>query len=522
MKKLVLILSLCTTTMFGQFLNDVIINNAPTIDQSNVEVATAFNGWIYTAHQTVDAATNAGGITIKMSKDRGETWTVIDSYMPIGLRYPAHDIVVTGTDTNNLKLFLVGVREEVSSGNYIIFIDEYNARTGNFITSNFNENRGTNKVYSVSIDSDYLFPAVSTSPYSLGVLFSAYTSSRDSIIYIASLDAGATWGVRQQVATTGFYFGKVSIAYGKSASGSNGRYFGAWEQKSSASAVNSNIYTSRNTSQVDGVWNMPENIDSISSAAAGLCSNPRIAVSYGNTDNDSSSCTAIVLVDRDYGAAGNDHDVIGFYNKRAHFTDNWFRLDVENTSTNDMFPDIAFDYEANRFFCTYYDSTNKKQSLRYNDWQLTNTDTWTFNTARYNDDTTNVMVKSFPRISYNANTDGVDVAWTKKIGSGNGVCLFDASYRGIYIGIDEEKPTISINAYPNPTTDFVNLYAADLINYTNLSIELVDMQGRIIHQQSLPNAELHQINVSSFTNGLYLYRLKSNNELIYIGNFLKQ
>src|SRR6185295_2800909 len=115
------------------------------------------------------------------------------------------------------------------------------------------------------------------SPYSVGLLYSSsYKFGGDSVIFIASMDGGATWGVRQQVAVDSThlnYYRKVALSYGYSPS-AGGRYFSAWESVDDLSNINGSIYTSRNDSVVSDPWIPVVNLDSITPWSAGMCRNP--------------------------------------------------------------------------------------------------------------------------------------------------------------------------------------------------------------------------------------------------------
>ncbi len=496
------------------YTSDVIIKN-DTVDQQKVRLAVAFNGWLYAAFNTEDAVNNKGGITIRKSIDNGITWTTLDSYFTTGYRYPSFDIVVAGTDTNSLTLYLAGVNYSPASGNYILFVDRYNATTGGFNGSNYNLSAGTQQIYDVALASDHMAPAVGTSPYGLGMLYSRYTSSQDSVVYVGSIDGGSTWGYRYPVAITGQYFGKLSIAYGRSASGSNGRYFGAWERRAGSNARTGNIYSSRSQSTVDGPWINPVNLDSISATMIGLCKNPQIACSYGTADNDSGSVTSVVLVQRDYTGNGSDYDLLGFYNKRSHFTNFWYRLDVVNSGENDLQPDISYDITNQAFEATYYDSTNGKLPHITNGFNLLIPSSWTTVNAQYNDATGNLKA-AYPRIESNyAATGQAAMAWIAQNGT-NGVAMFDAEYN--ITSVNEPETGLSLNnIYPNPASTFITI---PYINETNelATISVYNQLGqRVISEQggqTKAGITTRTLNVEQLEAGVYFCRIEAGNKTI--------
>lgn len=510
MKKLLLGISTFLTFnfCFAQFGMDVIVQGSPSIDQRNVVANTSYNGWIYAAFTTIDTTNNAGGITIVKSTNKGASWNVLDAYSVPGIRYEDVDIEVTGTDTNDLRLFVVGLRHDIVAGTYNAFIDRYNALSGVFNNQAFNYNAGTAKIYDLDLASDYKFPAANTIPYGIGLILTRFTPVADSVLFFCSLDAGSSFSVKQVVGTTGSYFGKVSLSYGKSASGSNGRYFAAWERKNSPSARNANIYTSRSVSTVDGSWITPINLDSISVTMIGLCRNPRIATLQNIIDSDSGGVTALVLVDRDYNGDASDYDLLGFYNKRAHFTNFWYRLDVHNTSDNDMQSDVIYDADSNVFHATYFDSTNFRMPYLTNDMNLTAPNTWNVVTNFYND--TTVATNPYPRLTHNSVESGIAAVWTRNVG-GNGVAMFDANYTVVFVGIDQNNHlTIDLSAFPNPTSDFLNIR---LIGIEKGSIELLNMNGQVILSQNL-NENNSMISMQHLVNGTYLLKFSSDGKSV--------
>ena len=508
MKKTIhlLLLLLIAPVAFSQnFGADVIIENNAAVDQNAVELTTAFNGWIFAAYRTTDAATNSGGVTIRKSVDGGLTWTTMDSYSVEGIVYESFDLVATGNDLASLRVFVVGVNHSISSNTYILYIDKYDGVTGNFINTPYSLNKGTNRVNDVEIASDGDFPAVGASPYSIGMLYSAFGSINDSIISIVSMDGGTTFPVRQTVSAFPVFSRNVSLTYGRSESASNGRYFAAWEQVTSPSVRTGNIYTSRNVSTVNTSWIPAENLDSLSSSMAGLCRNPRIAVQRSAVDNDSAAVTAVVLVDRDFLGDGSDYDQLGFYNKRAHFTNFWYRLDVNNSGNNDFGGDIIYEDSNDLFHAVYFDSTSRELIYVTQEVNVLVPNSWTEQLSGMNDlpDST---VAPVPRIAFTAANDQLALAWTDGRSNGNGVVKFD-SQGFLSVGLNEIEE-LSVRVYPNPAVDVLHVKT----ELSGFKVTITDMNGRAVYA-STPDQNDFSIQLSGLEAGTYLLRVENGSQV---------
>ena len=73
-----------------------------------------------------------------------------------------------------------------------------------------------------------------------------------------------------------------------------------------------------------------------------------------------------------------------------------------------------------------------------------------------------------------------------------------------------------VNAYPNPSTDVVNL-SIKLINASkNVTVEMVDFAGKTVYTSQLQNVleSSTKIPVSSLANGVYLIKVTTDSGMI--------
>lgn len=87
-------------------------------------------------------------------------------------------------------------------------------------------------------------------------------------------------------------------------------------------------------------------------------------------------------------------------------------------------------------------------------------------------------------------------------------------------GNSELTPEIFI--FPNPTTDFVNVNVKGLeFEKTQQSYQLYDLQGRLIKQNSLKQAET-QISLSNLSSSIYILRIYANKKVLKTFKIIKK
>lgn len=484
-----------------KYSTDAFIDPFSGLDQRRVRIATAYNGVIYAAFSTVDHGAEAGGIAILKSLDGGATWGVVDSYSVPFTSYPAFDLAVTGSTPNDLVVTLVGVNRSAGVDD-VLFVDRYDGMTNAYLGNGYLRSFDVDLVMDVSIASDHLFPAVGTAPFSMGVLYTRRMAASDSVAFIASLDGGFTWPVYEGVMNTGQYCRNVSLAYGQSASASNGRYFGAWETLNAADLRTGNIYTARSQSIVNGPWTAPRNLDSLSATMIGLCRDPQIAVSQTAIDNDSGSVSAVVLVSRDFSTIGSDHDILGFYNMRAHFTDFWYRLDVSNNSENEMQPDVSYDHVNQTFLATYFDSTNIQLPLLDQPLNLPDPNNWNIRAFQYNDNLPgDTLFSAWPRVEYDPLEDKAVNAWTD--GNVKGRARFDAENLITAVPL-AGAPAMELLAQPTVADDQVTVVHTGAP--TGGQLELIDARGAVVLRAPADASGRTPLAVHQLPSGRYTVR----------------
>lgn len=495
-----------------QFTNDVVVAPSP-MREHNSSITVSFNGWIYeaTGLETMDSD-SSGGI-VRYSKDNGTTWNTFASWLYPGVDYINPEIEVAGTDTNNLNLFVAGAWYDSTSGDADVWVDKYNGRNGQFISEVYSEGLQY-PVRDLDIATDYRYPAYNASPYSVGLLYSHFGSA-DSIIFVSSANAGTTWGNRKGVAGTGSYCDQVSLAFGISSNWSNGRYFAAWEERSSFSATSiGRIKTAHCQSTIDGAWTSPICLDSIDVSCSGVVRRPRISCQYNSTvNNDSNAVSTVVMFERAFGGDTSDCDIIGFCSWTQPASNRWYRFDVVNDGQQTLQPDIAYDPAYNNFLLTYFNRTAQAMPYLVNNFNMQPASAWITITSNYCDQPS-TCGNPFPHVTINPAVTQAAFSWVRQAAPNREEAMFDAEYL-ITSSPFENVAENTLLLYPNPSADQSQL------TFTTgqagpVRIDLFDMNGQLV--QNLADESMsegtHQLTISSrsLAEGTYFISVVSGTE----------
>lgn len=68
----------------------------------------------------------------------------------------------------------------------------------------------------------------------------------------------------------------------------------------------------------------------------------------------------------------------------------------------------------------------------------------------------------------------------------------------------------NISLFPNPTNNFINFKINDKQNIKNASVKIIDIFGRTIYTNMLPNTEIFTIDVNDFASGFYFLQINAD------------
>jgi len=485
---------------------DTFINSQPQQDQRNVVICSAFNGWLYAVY-SYPGSLNQAGATILRSKNNGQSWSVIlNSTVGFGpTTITKLNIRACGHDSANLKLFIGYCITNLSNASHIVWLGRYNGNTGSPEAELLNEN--SESIRDFALATDDLYPASNSNPFSLGVIYTT-GGNKDSVIFRSSSNGGLSLDSRHCIAVSSKYFDKVALAYGRSPSCNNGRYYAAWEEKENSGSLSGHIYSAYSEPNFSGPFTVPVQLDGLEASFNNRVSNPVIACQNNGIDNDSSSLTGIVLFNTHLTTSAHK-TIAGFYNKKAMTPGKYVKFSITDSLHNSIQPDISFDPNNFAFIVTYFDSTIHKLPYFTNNANMTTPNSWELKSQGYNDDDN--LAAPHPKVAYNFGLQSGMVAWIDGAYGELGRAMYDAPYI-FYTGVPgKERNCLKLNAYPIPTQDFLFLEFA-LHDTRNVVISLQNIFGqtRIIENKSFPAGMCKvKIDLSKYNSGSYMIIVQS-------------
>ena len=493
--------------LFGK---DIAINDQPTQIQHKVALCSAFNGWQYAAITNVDYNFGADDhITILKSIDNGLSWTILldGATGPDSSKVTSIHLIVVGNTIDNLKIILSYVVTDsptlVGNGIVSIYNEETGAWESNLLVVNF--------CLDIALAYDYLYPSTNSNPYSIGVFYSKYSTTGDSLVFRSSSNGGLTLDGYRGVAGTTNHFHKVTLAYGRSQSFNSGRYFAAWEEQNDFGEMLGHIYTSHTNPYFNSPFTNPVNIDGLDPTMVNQCQNPVIACQYNSVDNDSSNLTEVIMFEK-YKPSVSRYDIGAYYNLQAGSSTYFRPMTVTDPTHTNLQPDLAFNPYDSTFMFTYYDTTVKKLPFHKTNFNIPFPNNWTVVNPGYNDspDITNPA----PKVELNIGQPEAMNAWIANRPDGKGIAMFDAPY-STYTGVSGHSTGTSaklFGAYPNPCSNSINI-AFEMKNSGRVAIDVMSIMGQplgTVTNQNYPTGKhVVQYDVSALPDGNYLYKFRS-------------
>ncbi len=88
-------------------------------------------------------------------------------------------------------------------------------------------------------------------------------------------------------------------------------------------------------------------------------------------------------------------------------------------------------------------------------------------------------------------------------------------------GIESITTSDDIGIYPNPATDHVTISISSYLASNNTHVEITDALGRLIMKENL-NTDMTTIRLNKLEDGVYFFKVITNNQVVKIGKVVKQ
>lgn len=505
------ILKECDNVTFGK---DIIINEQSDQSQQTVAICSAFNGWLFCAYSYIDSYENFPHLVLLKSTDNGLTWLAFEDepWANPGYKFTTLDIITTGDTLPDCKLIVAGVTKLDPYDIGGAFVIRLNGETGLFESYLVNEYL----VYDIDLVSDFEFPASNSFPSSLGIIYSKYSSTIDSLIFRSSDDGGLTLNNRKTLTVTGngYRLCNVTLTYGRSLNFPNGNYFAAWDEHIGygVGSVPGNLYTAHTYPDFQSPFTPPVCLDSLDPQNIAMCRNPVIVCQASNYDNDSANITEVIVFEK-YIEASNRWELEGCYNLQSTTSSYFQRFDISDNNDLLFQPDLAFIPENSSFYLTYYDSTASKLPLLTQGVNMPTPDNWNTASTDYHDLFS--LVAPRPKLGYNFEKEDVMMVWEAKRSNGNKAALFDAPY-SVYtdIGVSPTDQNSKIYPFPNPADNHICIKG-----YYRGNLIISNLQGEVLIK--LLNYELtSSLDISQLSKGVYIVKILTINGML-VGKFIK-
>ncbi len=488
------------------FGNNIFINYRPDQDQRNIAICSAFNGWLYACYSYM-INTQPYAVILR-SEDKGKTWiTLLDAFVSLPNNIIKKiDIIASGTEPSNIKIFLGMIIYYPSLGGSSGFVARYNGITGSFEDQIFYD--PSDMLWDLSIADDNNYSASGSNPYSIAIICSKRIFSKDSVNVYTSSNGGMSLDGHFRVTGSSKHLCNVDVSYGRSASFPNGRYFISWEEKLNDSSRTGHLYTSHSEPNFNSPFTTPVQLDNLYPLTSNKINNPVISCQASQADNDQIELTELVICER-YDSASHRSDIVGFSNKNAVTSSGFQLISIDSSTNNKVQPDLCFNSFDSTFLLTYYDSTDIRLPLLSKNFNLLNPSVWNIVSNKYN--TENNLSVPHPEVVLDFAEQSAAIAWLGDQTGGNRAAMFDAQFN-FPVGVKEnkDKELFVCNFYPNPATTFIDLdFYLNEKEYVTVRVlnSLGQCLGNPFDQSCLPGINKIKLDLSTYTSGfLYLRR----------------
>ncbi len=83
-----------------------------------------------------------------------------------------------------------------------------------------------------------------------------------------------------------------------------------------------------------------------------------------------------------------------------------------------------------------------------------------------------------------------------------------------------EWTDVSIEVYPNPAYDLLNIQIKEMQTYQDLSASIINADGKIMTEQGIQK-DINNIDISTLVSGVYTVKVMENKQIVFVSKFIK-
>jgi hypothetical protein len=485
-------------------------------------ISVAGNGWIYVLHQFgTSLSSTQNGWQLYVSEDDGWTFDLEmeQSYDSEYYYLVDVDMVASGDDASNIKVFIGEIRNTGSSGQTegSMTIRRYMPGEMQLMYQKFH---GTDHAYSISMACDFRAPGGDAIPFCVSAAWTQENTSiqTDELNYVYSNDGGDTYHYESLYAFPGIH--RVSLALGRSLMLDLGFLAVAFEVNYDAQSDMGDIGVMINhLAAINNNWTEPVIVNFKHSFLIGKVSRPAISMMQTLThDIAGHDQVPIVIAMEDHSNASNSDLAI------AHFSDDYAWNGIlplvptmdqvviaypygTNSPVQEKNPHLMYDRGFNNFLMTY--STEDTEELIYtgtNVDNLLNDDWWVM--GNYRSNTGDLPANPIPRVDIDLSKGKAVFAWRDNYIGFLSPAKSYVDTEWWVVGTEEHLDGPEVSVYPNPVHDRFFIKGD---NNTRFSYSLCTLLGQVVLEGTSDQAETEIILPDMVNQGVYLLMVKSGN-----------
>ncbi len=510
--------------LFGQYKPqspvfgvDVQLFNEPDCKYASSCVKVADNGWIFV--MTSKNYSDYQKAEIYKSVDNGVTFEPLAyaSYSNSLVYMTDADMVVTGNDPTNIKIWVVTVTKDNGSGTGItskcqLYVwDALGTLVKNEVLRDFGPM--PNRMMCVSIATDYRSPALVSLPFSIAVAFTGVYNGDSYVSYLISTDGGLTFDYYNLWHEQGdLLFNMISLAIGATGTYNDGRFVIAFEKD--LNWYGGNIGVLMNTYIPSGSWTTPVNVNTKYPFTTGKCGIPCVSImdDADHVPGDPALFPVVIAYEDWSGGEENTDMMISsltadyVFDTQASLSD-FTALWIDAGTGCQVWPDIAFDKFNETFLLTYASLAEGKLLYRTSPIdEIMNS--WT-DGVNYRDLASPFTYYPLPSTDINPVTHYASFSWTEGTPGTQQSIFFDQgeSVTGAPDQVSETNTGIRI--FPNPADD---RFTIKIPGTTGFDVEITDLEGRVLKTAGCISQE-KTISLEGLSRGFYSVRISGRNLL---------